>query len=185
MLASSAPLGVWCGPGGFVKTVREGWVFDDPSQHTLGTGLAMKRSSTTVADDVLESGLECWFAEDGDARGAARSAYQAAVGLDPGPVEVHHHCGTVACVRPTHLVLDCDESRLHALHAISRVGSGTIAARVVEAIRLAHAEGHTERQLARRFGLPRPYVRDLVTRPAGVDVDRRVARQRRWFLPAV
>lgn len=115
------------------------------------------------------------FAIDSQVYLAHRVSYLIATGDDPGPLMVLHRCDNPRCVRPDHLFLGtrADNNKDMFTKGRGRPRGGEYPrgehhhlARLSEALvvelRSLHADGVPVRELARRFGIPRPTLRSAV-----------------------
>ncbi len=102
---------------------------------------------------------------------AHRVSYELHVGEIPSGMLVCHRCDVPACVNPAHLFLGTNRENLGDMAAKGRqwpFGIHHPLAKLtnerVSEIRTAHASGESQRSLARRYGLARPTIRNVVER---------------------
>lgn len=99
--------------------------------------------------------------------GAHRASYQAFIG-DVGVMDVLHACDVPACVNPAHLFLGTDVENAADKVKKGRQSKGETSGRakltleIVEQIRADAAAGHSQRKIARRFGVSQRNVSYIV-----------------------
>lgn len=105
--------------------------------------------------------------------GAHRVAYFLVHGIDPQALAVCHHCDNPPCVRPDHLFLgtirdnhqDMIQKGRQALpprRAGEANGQARLTADDIKQIRALYAAGDRQKSIARRFGISRSQVGNIV-----------------------
>jgi len=83
---------------------------------------------------------------------AHRASWILVKGIDPGEMQVLHHCDVPNCVNPEHLFLGNAKDNLAEM-ARKKRGTATFTADQVREIRKAAQDGVSQRILARRWGV--------------------------------
>jgi hypothetical protein len=93
---------------------------------------------------------------------AIRVAYFIGHGKDPYPLCVLHHCDNPSCVNPSHLFLGTDADNMMDMAKKGRSSHRKLSGADVKQILADVAAGHTQTDLAARFGVCQQAISRIV-----------------------